>query len=203
MSAKRFRLGTGAGFSADRLDPAVDLAANGRLDAIVFECIGERTLAFGHRDRMANPEAGYNPLLERRLRAVLPLCVAGGTRLITNMGVANPEGAARKAAAVARDLGLKGLRIAAVVGDDVGAAIGPDTALPGSAMTVAEVGRDLVGANAYLGADAILPALEADADLVITGRVADPSLFLAPLRHAFGWAADDWGRSAPAPSPGT
>ena len=103
-----FRLGAGAGFSADRLDPAVDLVASGRLDAIVFECIGERTLAFGHRDRMAQPEAGYNPLLERRLRAILPLCVANGTRLITNMGVANPRGAAAKAAQVARDLGLRG-----------------------------------------------------------------------------------------------
>ena len=103
-----FRLGTGAGFSADRLDPAVELVAKGRLDAIVFECIGERTLAFGHRDRMADPEAGYNPLLERRLRAVLPLCAAHGTRLITNMGVANPRAAAAKAAEVARDLGLRG-----------------------------------------------------------------------------------------------
>jgi Acyclic terpene utilisation family protein AtuA len=186
------RLGTGAGFSADRLDPAVELVAKGRLDAIVFECIGERTLAFGHRDRMAKPEAGYNPLLERRLRALLPLCVAHGTRLITNMGVANARGAAAKAAQVARGLGLRGLRIAALEGDDVGALIGPDTPLPESGMTVGEVGRPLVGANAYLGADAILPALEAGADVVITGRVADPSLFLAPLRHAFGWAPDDW-----------
>ncbi len=69
-----FRLGTGAGFSADRLDPAVALVAEGELDAIVFECLGERTLAFAHRDRMADPEAGYNPLLERRMRAMLPLC---------------------------------------------------------------------------------------------------------------------------------
>jgi hypothetical protein len=104
---EQFRLGTGAGFSADRLDPALDLVAKGRLDAIVFECIGERTLAFGHRDRMANPEAGYNPLLERRLRAILPLCVEHGTRLITNMGVANARGAAARAAQVARDLGLR------------------------------------------------------------------------------------------------
>jgi Acyclic terpene utilisation family protein AtuA len=192
--AKRdhFRLGTGAGFSADRLDPAVDLVAKGGLDAIVFECIGERTLAFGHRDRMADPEAGYNPLLERRLRTILPLCVEHGTRLITNMGVANPRGAAVKAAEVARDLGLRGLRIAALEGDDVGELVGPDTPLPDSGSTVGEVGRPLVGANAYLGADAVLPALEAGADVVITGRVADPSLFLAPLRHAFGWAADDW-----------
>jgi Acyclic terpene utilisation family protein AtuA len=192
--AKRdhFRLGTGAGFSADRLDPAVHLVAKGQLDAIVFECIGERTLAFCHRDRMANPEAGYNPLLERRLRRVLPLCVQHGTRLITNMGVANPRGAAVKAAEVARDLGLRGLRIAALEGDDVGARIGPDTPLADPGMTVREVGRPLAGANAYLGADAILPALEAGSNVVITGRVADPSLFLAPLRHAFGWAADDW-----------
>jgi hypothetical protein len=192
--AKRdhFRIGTGAGFSADRLDPAVDLVAKGQLDAIVFECIGERTLAFAHRDRMANPDAGYNPLLERRLRAILPLCVENGTRLITNMGVANPRGAAATTAQVARDLGLRGVRIAALEGDDVGELIGPDTPLPGSGITVGEVGRPLVGANAYLGADAIVPALEAGADVVIAGRVADPSLFLAPLCHAFGWAADDW-----------
>jgi hypothetical protein len=186
------RLGTGAGFSADRLDPAADLVAKGRLDAIVFECIGERTLAFGHRDRLADPEAGYNPLLERRLRRVLPLCRAHGTRLITNMGVANPRAAAARTAQVARELGLHGLRIAALEGDDVGALIGQDTPLPDAGLTVGEVGRPMVGANAYLGADAFLPALEAEAEVVITGRVADPSLFLAPLQHAFGWAADDW-----------
>jgi hypothetical protein len=192
MSAPHsFRLGTGAGFSADRLEPALELVAKGRLDAIVFECIGERTLAFGHRDRLADPAAGYNPLLERRLRAVLPLCARHGTRLITNMGVANPRGAAEKTAELARGLGLRALKIAALEGDDVGALIGLDTPLD-VGITVAEVGRRLVGANAYLGADAILPALEAGADVVITGRVADPSLFLAPLRQAFGWAVDDW-----------
>ena len=93
---------------------------------------------------------------------------------------------------MARDLGLHGLKIAALEGDDVSALIGPDTPLPDSGLTVGEVGRPLVGANAYLGADALLPALDAGADVVITGRVADPSLFLAPLRHAFGWADDDW-----------
>jgi len=194
MTPTEYRIGTGAGFSADRLDPAVELVAKGRLDAIVFECIGERTLAFGHRDRMANPAAGYNPLLERRMRAVLPLCVAQGTRLITNMGVANPRGAARKTVAVARELGLRGLKVAALEGDDVSALIDQASELPACGMTVGEVVRPLVGANAYLGAEAILPALEAEADVVITGRVADPCLFLAPLAHAFGWAADDWPR---------
>lgn len=188
----RFRLGTGAGFSADRLDPAVDLVQDGELDAIIFECIGERTLAFGHRDRLADPSKGYNPLLERRLRAVLPGCIARGTTLITNMGVANPNAAANRALEVARDLGLWGQKVAAVGGDDVSALITPDTELDQPGMTVADVGRTMVGANAYLGADAILPALAAEADVIITGRVADPSLFLAPLCHAFGWSPDDW-----------
>ncbi|MGI9449209.1 MAG: acyclic terpene utilization AtuA family protein, partial [Geminicoccaceae bacterium] len=161
---RSFRLGTGAGFSSDRLDPAVDLVREGALDGIVFEGIGERTLAFGHRDRMAKPAAGYNPLLERRLRAVLPLCVRNGTRLITNMGVANPNAAAEKAVEIARELGLWGQKIGAVVGDDVTDFIGADTELDHQGMTVADVGRPMVGANAYLGADAILPALDGDVD---------------------------------------
>ncbi|MEM9627083.1 MAG: acyclic terpene utilization AtuA family protein [Pseudomonadota bacterium] len=189
---ERFRLGTGAGFSADRLDPAVDLVTEGELDAIVFECIGERTLAFGHRDRLSDPAKGYNPLLERRLRAVLPGCIANGTRLITNMGVANPNAAASQAVEVARELGLWGRRIAAVGGDDVTDQITPDTELDEPGLRISDVGRKMVGANAYLGADAILPAFDAEADVVITGRVADPSLFLAPLCHAFGWLPDDW-----------
>ncbi len=170
----------------------MDLVQDGDLDAIIFECVGERTLAFGHRDRLADPARGYNPLLERRLRAVLPGCIARGTTLITNMGVANPNAAANRALDVARDLGLWGRKIAAVGGDDVSALITPDTELDQPGMTVADVGRTMVGANAYLGVDAILPALEAEADVVITGRVADPSLFLAPLCHAFGWRLDDW-----------
>lgn len=187
-----YRIGTGAGFSSDRLDPAVDLVKRGQLDAIVFECVGERTLAFGHRDREADPAKGYNPLLERRMRAILPLCREHGTRVITNMGVANVQAAAAVTAAVARDLGLTGLKIAAVLGDDVSDAIPDDAQLSEPGCTVGEVGRPFIGANAYLGADAILPALEAGADVVITGRVADPSLFLAPLRQHFGWEADAW-----------
>jgi len=189
------RIGCGAGFSADRLDPAVDLARRGALDALVFECVGERTLAFGHRDRMRDPEAGYNPWLERRLRAVLGPCAEAGTVIVTNMGVANPAGAARKAVAVARELGLAGLKVAAVEGDDVSALLDDDTPL-WEGTTVGGTGRRLVGANAYLGADAIVPALAAGAQVVITGRVADPSMFLALLRHRFGWAADDWTRLA-------
>ncbi|HKJ00392.1 MAG TPA: acyclic terpene utilization AtuA family protein [bacterium] len=192
-----FRIGTGAGFSADRLDPAVDLVQRGELDCLVFECVGERTLAFGHRDRMRDPAAGYNKLLAPRFRAILPLAREHGTRVITNMGAANPRAAAERTVALARELGLRGLRVACVEGDDVTARIGPETALPELGRTVGEVsaaGQPLVGANAYIGADALLPALEAGADVIVAGRVADPSLFLAPMRHAFGWGGADWAR---------
>ena len=196
-----FRIGCGAGFSSDRLDPAVDLARRGHLDALVFECIGERTLAFGHRDMRADPSRGYNPLLEKRMRAVLPLTHAAGTRVITNMGVANPMAAAERTVEVARELGLRGLVVAALLGDDVSQALGPDTPL-WEGMTIGEAGRPYIGANAYLGAEEILLALEAGADVVITGRVADPSLFVAPLRRHFEWDADDWERLGPATAVG-
>ena len=193
MSQKEtYRIGTGAGFSSDRLDPAIDLVKRGQLNTIIFECVGERTLAFGHRDRAANPNLGYNALLETRLRALLPLCHAHGTRLITNMGVANPDAAAQLAVRIAHELGLNGLRIAAVTGDDVRTLIHDESPLHEPSCTVAETGRSILGANAYLGADAIIPALEDDAHVIITGRVADPSLFLAPIQHHFNWAADDW-----------
>ena len=196
-----FRIGCGAGFSSDRLDPAVDLARRGNLDALVFECIGERTLAFGHRDMRADPSRGYNPLLETRMRAVLPLTSSTGTRVITNMGVANPMAAAERTVEVARELGLDGLVVAALLGDDVSHAFGPDTPL-WEGMTIGEAGRPYIGANAYLGAEEILLALETGADVVITGRVADPSLFVAPLRRHFEWDADDWERLGPATAVG-
>ena len=188
-----FRIGCGAGFSSDRLDPAVDLARRGDLDVLVFECIGERTLAFGHRDMRADPARGYNPLLERRMRAILPLIRAAGTRVVTNMGVANPRAAAIRTVEIARELELDGLVVAALVGDDVSDALGPDTRL-WEGMSIGEAGRSYLGANAYLGADEILLALETGAHVIITGRVADPSLFVAPLRRHFGWGAGEWER---------
>ena len=187
-----YRIGTGAGFSSDRLEPALDLLRHGKLDAIIFECVGERTLAFGHRDRRADPDKGYNPLLERRMRAVLPLAHAAGTRIITNMGVANPRAAALHTVKIAAELGLTGLKVAAVTGDEVTHLIGPDTHLLEPDCRLSETGREMLAANAYLGIEAILPAIEAGADVIITGRVADPSLFLAPLAHHFSWRLDDW-----------
>jgi hypothetical protein len=190
---RTIRIGSGAGYSGDRIEPAVELAEKGEIDYLVFECLGERTVALAQQARMKNPEGGYDPLLEERMRAVLPLCAAKGIKIVTNMGAANPEAAARKTAEIARSLGLSSLKIAAIVGDDVLAAC-RDGDLPIMEFdgSIKQLGNRLLSANAYLGAEPMAQALSDGADVVITGRASDPALFLAPMIHAFGWAMDDW-----------
>lgn len=189
------RIGAGAGFAGDRIEPAVELVREGRLDYLVFECLAERTIALAQRARLGDPGGGYDPLLETRMRAVLPLCVEKGVRIISNMGAANPTAAAARVAELAADLRLPGLKIAAVVGDDVLDLIAGSTRpLLEVDGDVAGLGDSLISANAYLGCEPIVHALAGGAQVVVTGRVADPSLFLAPLVHEFGWALDDWER---------
>jgi Acyclic terpene utilisation family protein AtuA len=192
---RAFRIGSGAGYSGDRIDPAQELAERGELDALVFECLAERTIALAQLRRSRDPDHGYDPLLEARMRAVLPACVAQGITIITNMGAANPPAAGQAVLKVARELGLARLRVAVVTGDDVLDWVrAHDVSLLESGQTARDLGDRLLSANAYLGAEALLPALEGGADVVITGRVADPALFLAPLMHRFNWRADDWPR---------
>ncbi len=190
---RTIRIGSGAGYSGDRIEPAVELAEKGEIDYLVFECLGERTVALAQQARMRNPEAGYDPLLEQRMRAVLPLCAAKGIKIVTNMGAANPEAAAKKTAEIARSLGLSKLKIAAIVGDDVlDACKAGDFPIMEFDGTIKQLGNKLLSANAYLGAEPMAEALGKGADVVITGRASDPALFLAPMIHAFGWALDDW-----------
>jgi Acyclic terpene utilisation family protein AtuA len=192
---KPYRIGSGAGYAGDRIDPAQDLAERGQLDALVFECLAERTIALAQLRRLRDPALGYDPLLQARLRAVLPACVRQRTTVITNMGAANPLAAGQAVLQVARELGLARLRVAVITGDDVLAWMqAHDVPLIDSDQSVRSLDGSLISANAYLGADALLPALGAGADVVITGRVADPALFLAPLMHHFGWSSDDWAR---------
>ena len=191
---KTIRIGAGAGYSGDRLEPAVELAEKGALDYLIFECLAERTIALGQRARMADPDAGYDPLLAERMHAVLPLCHAQGIRILTNMGAANPLGAAARVREIARSLGLDGLKVAAVSGDDVLDTVRAGDYLDDTGQPVGRFGERLLSANAYLGAQPLVDALAAGADVVITGRAADPALVLAPLVHEFGWAMDDWHR---------
>jgi hypothetical protein len=190
---RTIRIGSGAGYSGDRIEPAVELAEKGDIQYLVFECLGERTVALAQQARMKDPESGFDPLLEERMRAVLPLCAAKGIKIVTNMGAANPLAAARKTADIAGSLGLTSLKIAAIIGDDVlDACKERDLPIMEFDGTIKQLGNRLLSANAYLGAEPIAAALSGGADIVITGRASDPALFLAPMIHAFGWALDDW-----------
>ncbi|WP_019142608.1 acyclic terpene utilization AtuA family protein [Noviherbaspirillum massiliense] len=191
---KSIRIGSGAGYSGDRIEPAVELAEKGAIDYLIFECLAERTIALAQRTRLADPAAGYDPLLEDRMRAVLPACRKRGIRIITNMGAANPLAAAVKVREIAESLQLGGLNVAAVLGDDVLDIVRNGDYTDDTGRQVGELGERLISANAYLGAQPLADALEQGADVIITGRVADPSLVLAPLIHEFGWAMDDWHR---------
>ena len=190
---RTIRIGSGAGYSGDRIEPAVELAEKGDVQYLVFECLGERTVALAQQARMKNPDGGYDPLLEERIRAVLPTCAARGIKIVTNMGAANPVAAARKTAEIASSLGLPSLKIAAIIGDDVlDACKERDLPIMEFDGTIKQLGNRLLSANAYLGAEPIAEALTGGADIVITGRASDPALFLATMIHAFGWPMDDW-----------
>jgi hypothetical protein len=192
--AQSIRLGAGAGFAGDRIDPAQQLAEHALLDYLIFECLGERTVAASQAQRLKNPEAGYDPLLEARMRAVLPHTTASGTTIVTNSGAANPFAAAERVSRIASEVAERTVRVAAVTGDDVLEAVRRhDPVVWETGKLLSEHVDELVSANAYIGADAVVPALEQDADVVITGRLADPSLYLAPLVHEYGWGWKDYG----------
>src|SRR5437773_4936123 len=117
-SLNKIRIGAGSGFQGDRLEPAVILASQGELDYLALECLAERTIALAQLRKLSDPNAGYDPLLEKRLGSLLPIAKRNGVRIITNMGAANPLGAGRKVIALSKELNLN-VKVAVVTGDDV------------------------------------------------------------------------------------
>jgi hypothetical protein len=190
---KTVRIGCGAGFQGDRIEPAVELAEKGALDYLIFECLAERTIALAQQSKARDPQSGYDPLLVPRFEAVLPACHERGTRILTNMGAANPAAAAAIVRDLAKRLGLRGLTIATITGDDViGLVRERDDAIVETGQRLSELGDRVVSANAYIGAEPVVEALSAGASVVIAGRVADPSLFVAALVQEFGLMHDAW-----------
>lgn len=190
-------IGCAAGFSGDRSDgagPVVDtLVARGG-GFLIFETLAERTLALAQLARGQDPDAGYEPLLDELVAPVLARCLRHGIRIVSNFGAANPAGAARRILQLAAEQGLPRPRVAVVEGDAL------DTPAQ-RALLRERLGQrydelDIVSANAYLGAHEIAEALRAGAQIVVAGRVADPSLALGPALAHFGWAMDDWDRLA-------
>ena len=197
-SRPSIRIGVGAGTADDRIHPAVQLALHGELDYLVFECLAERTVARENLTRSKDPDRGYTPRMLERIEAVLPACLENDVRIVTNMGAANPRGGARAIRRLARDMGAGDIACAVVTGDDVSDLVRtmPALKLLETDAPLESILPRMASANAYLGADVVAKALATEARIVITGRVSDPSLFLAPAMHGFGWSYDDWPRLA-------
>lgn len=194
MNGDTYRIGSGAGFAGDRRDAAELLAREGELDAIVFECLAERTIGLAQRRRLTGG-AGYDLRMVDRIAGVAAPMLARGGVVVSNGGAADPRGAATAVRArLAAD--HPDVAVAAVSGDDVLDRLDGSSQVDGTDLSITDLGDRIVSANAYLGMDGILDALRAEADVIVTGRVSDAALFLGPLAHRFGWASDEWDRLA-------
>lgn len=183
------RIGSGAAWWGDRIEPAQRNAQSGELDYLCFETMAEATVSAAQVRARKDPSfPGYDTYLEDRMRAVLPDCVRLGTKIISNQGWINPEGAALKTMDLLRELGLPGVKVAAVNGsiitDEV---LSLTDTIMESGLPTQSLAKEMISAEVYMGAEPIVQALANGADIVLTGRVADPSIFVAPMMHEFAW----------------
>jgi hypothetical protein len=183
------RIGSGSAWWGDRIEPARLNAEHGNLDYLCFETMAEATVSTAQvRRRRDTDFGGYDTYLDDRLRAVLPSCLVRGTKIVSNQGWINPTGAAEHAVRILQELGATGVKVAAVNGSLITDRIfGLATHLLENGEPVETLRETMISAEVYFGADGIVEALGQGARLVFTGRVADPSLFVAPMIHEFGW----------------
>lgn len=186
---KSVRIGCGSGCSFDRIEPAVDLLKNGNLDYLVFECLAERTISDDMKRKKENSELGYTPMLEERFRKILPILKQAKTKIITNMGSANVFAAVNKVSQLCEEFGLSNLKIAYQYGDEISRQLVKDgnIKLIDDEYCFEDIKDNIISSNLYFGYSGVLEALKSDADIIITGRIADASLFIAPVIFELGY----------------
>ena len=195
---KKVRVGCGSAFWGDMLEPAVELVEKGDIQYIGFDHLAELTMAILQRMRAKDSSRGYIPDIVRWMRAILPTCRERGVKVITNAGGANPEAGAEEVIKVAKELGLTGLKIGVVLGDDLSGRI-DELRTKGVKFKNLDTGEEdidrikdrIVAAYAYIGADSMIDALNQGADVIVAGRVSDNAMFVAPFMYEFGWDFKD------------
>lgn len=187
------RIGAGSAWWGDRVEPAILSAEQGDLDYLCFETMAEATISAAQVRARRDPSfPGYDTYLDDRMRGVLPGCLRRGTKIISNQGWINPDGAAERIVHWLRHFGARGVKVASVNGSLITDRVLEltDTILENGKPT-STLTPSLVSAEVYLGAEPIVAALKQGAQIVVTGRVADPSIFMAPMMYEFGWDALD------------
>jgi len=196
------RIASGQGFWGDLLTAPMIQVRRGPIDYLVMDYLAEVTMSILQKQKLRNPSLGYARDFIETMDAIIEDVVRKGIRIITNAGGVNPQAAAETVLAIARSHGISGLRIGIVTGDDILHRIDDliaagypllhmDTGVP-----IAQVRDRLLSAHVYLGARPVVEALARGAHIVITGRVTDTGLTLAPMVFEFGWSWDDWDKLA-------
>lgn len=190
-------IANGQGFWGDSILGPIRLVEEGPLDYLTLDYLAEVTMSIMLKLKSRDPNKGYAHDFVEMCRRVLPTCHEKGIKIIANAGGVNPTACREAVAQVIRDLGLQGMKIGIVDGDDILADL-ESLIASGEEFINMDDGRPLKPlldqvktANVYIGADGIVDALQMGADIVITGRAADPSIVLAPLMYEFGWTMDD------------
>lgn len=196
------RIASGQGFWGDLLSAPLAQVSKGPIDYLMLDYLAEVTMSIVQKQKMRNPSLGYARDLISTVDEILPFLVERNIRMISNGGGVNPEAARDAVFEVARKHGVKGLRVGVVTGDDILPRL-DELIAQGHKMLhmedgtpIAQVKEKLLSANVYLGAAPVVEALRQGADIVITGRVTDTGLTLAPMIHEFGWSMNDWDKLA-------
>lgn len=198
---KKIRIGNAGGYWGDDLDAMRRQLAGGPLDYLTMDFLAEITMSILKKQQLTDPRMGYARDFLIQLEDCLPLIVKKNVRVITNAGGINPQGLGLKILELARRMGLD-LKVGVVYGDDIANQLYELTS-QGEAFANMETGAEFGGvrhrissANVYLGAEPVVAALDAGCQIIVTGRVTDTSITLAPMIHEFGWQLDDWDRLA-------
>jgi len=192
------RIASGQGFWGDLITAPIDQAKKGPIDYLVMDYLAEVTMSILQKQKMKNPLLGYARDIPKLMETLLPLMQEKGFKVITNGGGVNPQGCKDAIFDVAKKLGIKNLKIGIVSGDNILDKI--DSYLnSGIFLKNMETGESaetikdkILSANVYFGAAPIVECLKQGADIVITGRVTDTGLTLAPMIYEFGWSFDDY-----------
>ena len=203
-SEKIVRVANGQGFWGDSLLGPLRLVEEGPVDYLTLDYLAEITMSIMQKQLARNPKAGYAMDFVAMLERILPTCKEKGIKVIANAGGVNAKACLEATEEVIRKLGLNGMKVAIVEGDDILDRI-PELLESGETLKNMDDGRPLrdvqdriSSANVYIGAQPIVEALQQGADIIITGRASDPSLVVAPLVYEFGWAMDDYDKLASA-----
>ncbi|HET6329353.1 MAG TPA: acyclic terpene utilization AtuA family protein [Holophagaceae bacterium] len=198
--SKTVRIANGQGFWGDSIDAPVRLVEYGNIDFLTLDYLAEVTLSIMQKQKRKDPKLGYATDFVDLMRRVLPDLKKKNIRVIANAGGVNPVACRAAIMEVAKQLGVTGLKIATVTGDDVLARLdefkkkGLQLANMDTGEGLFDAERDIISANVYMPTQCMVEALDAGADIVLTGRCTDPGLTLAPLMHTFKWSWEDWDR---------